>query len=720
MARKAVYSDPLTYSLEGNMIDNSTPQSVTNPPDPTAQTPPPSPAASTPAPQTPPQAAQQPSNQPNVSQQPTAPAQPTSNGTVSNAPAVHPSVQKANVIRQVATALAGGQRYQTIIDPQTGATTRTPVPLSRGDIGLAIAMEAITGSLAGLAQRGPGATGRAAEAGFQQVQQEQQQAQQQQEQQAQQDANNQSQALVRRSQAFESAQRAVLNTAQAERYGVESLKDAVAINAPLLASYEDQGAVSESNISQDSLMAGMQSGKYSPTEQVAVPDGFTNINGRYEQTFSIVNNPNAKIPLTDEQASKFAAAGIPGWHAFKNSKVPDGYLIPGTILANANAQLQAINLMKQDVTGVVDVLSKSDDQNTRDLAKQIPSVQSMLDDPQNGPVLHRALSRMQRWVSHSDAHGMDFYQSLQQMAAPSKPDPQNPKQMIPNPDSGAAQTVAGAFGNGDPQKGWAILKAYHDEITPAPIKSEADANSLLANNPPDSKAYRVAQRWIAANNAEKAQQARADALAKAQVKAATDAANTTPGQPDALGFTPNIPTFGGVKEYNKRLNTFKKNWDDLARTEGSYQQFASTLNDLAAGKGMTGAQSVVGLFNAIGLSATPLAGRGFRITENTIKTHEQARGWGQALQAKLLNAKAGDIITPQQLRDYADIAIQARHSQYVNLANEMHSAGLSADAALPTGNGQHIDVPTARIFLALTGNDPAKARAAATAKGWQF
>ena len=204
------------------------------------------------------------------------------------------------------------------------------------------------------------------------------------------------------------------------------------------------------------------------------------------------------------------------------------------------------------------------------------------------------------------------------------------------------------------------------------------------------------------------------------MKAANDAANTVPGQPDALGFTPNIAGMGGIKEYNKAVGRYKKNFDDLARTEASYQQFSDTLRDLADGKGLSGAASVVALFNAIGLSATPLAGRGFRITENTIKAHEQARGWGQAIQAKLLNAKEGDVITPQQLRDYANIAVQARQSQFINLANEMHNAGLSADAALPTGNGQKIDVPTARIFLALTGNDAAKARAAATAKGWVF
>lgn len=696
-------------SANGNTAPDTTPQSSA--PLPAQQQPP------TTAPQSTPQ---QPTPAPKVPAQSAAPAV-----TVTNAPANDPATQhavnRASRVYKAAEALAGGPRY-TLTPNSDGTVTRTPVRLSRGDVAMAIVMEALSGSLAGASQRGPGAVGRAAFAGAQTTSAQLQSANAEAEQQAQADAKAKGDALVRQAQAFEQNSRTILNTAQAERYGVESLKDAVNQNSQLLSDYDDAGAVQERNVPQDALSAGIENGKYNATSQVAIPDGFTNINGRYEQTFAIVSNPNAKVPLTSEQARAFGDAGIQGFlpYAAGKSKIPDGYYVPGTIIARANQQLQAIGLMKQDYDGVVDALSKSDDKGTRDLAMQIPSVQSMLNDPNNGNALHLALSRMQRYVSHSDLHGMDFYESLQQMAAPAKPNPQNPKQMIPNPDANYANTIAGAFGNGDPQKGWAVLKAFHDEITPAPIKSEADANSLLANNPPDSKAYRVAQRWIAANNQEKAQQARADALARAQVKAATDAANTTPGQPDALGFTPNIAAFGGVKEYNKRLNTFKKNWDDLARTEGSYQQFASTLNDLAAGKGMTGAQSVVGLFNAIGLSATPLAGRGFRITENTIKTHEQARGWGQALQAKLLNAKAGDVITPQQLRDYADIAIQARHSQYVNLANEMHNAGLSADAALPTGNGQHIDVPTARIFLALTGNDPAKARAAATAKGWQF
>ena len=207
--------------------------------------------------------------------------------------------------------------------------------------------------------------------------------------------------------------------------------------------------MSESNVSQDALQAGLASKKYDPTAQIAVPDGFTNINGKYEQTFSIVNNPSAKLPLSNEQAKAFADAGVPGWQAFKTSKVPEGYLIPGTMLANANAQLQAINLMKQDVSQVADTLAQSGDKAAQQLAKTLPNFSDLMNDKDNGPVFRSALMRFQKYVSHSDQHGMNFYQSLQQMGQPSKPDPHNPKVVIPNPDAGAAQTIAGAFGNGD-------------------------------------------------------------------------------------------------------------------------------------------------------------------------------------------------------------------------------------------------------------------------------
>lgn len=203
-------------------------------------------------------------------------------------------------------------------------------------------------------------------------------------------------------------------------------------------------------------------------------------------------------------------------------------------------------------------------------------------------------------------------------------------------------------------------------------------------------------------------------------------------RPDSLGFQPDSSQLGLTQkekqtEYNKRQDAFKKNADELSKTEGTFNQFGSVLNDINAGKDITGAQSVVALFNAIGISATPLKGAGFRINSNTITEHAEARGLGQSLYQKLLSLKNGDVITPQQVKDYANIANQAREDQYVNLANQVHNSNLNADFVLPQGNGRSIDPSTARIFLRLTGadnqgrgGDPDKARAAAKAKGWKF
>lgn len=625
-------------------------------------------------------------------------------------------MQYAGVVRQVAQTLAGGPRYQTTIDPQTGAVTRTAVPMSKTDIGLAIALTALSGGLAGLSARGPNAVGEAAGIGLQQgekIAQQRQQVQQQQDQQAQQDYQNQVSTLTRKAAAYESNSRAVLNTSQAERYGVDSLKDAVSINSPLLSSYQDAGAVMDNNISQDALQAGIQSGKYDPTREIAIPDGFTNINGRYEQTFSVVNNPSAKVPLTNDQAQAFANAGIPGWTQFKNAKIPDGYEVPGTMLATANAQLQAIGLMKSDVSQVQSTLASSSDKTHQQLAKIIPDFQTLLNDKSNGPVLRSALLRFQKYVSHSDQHGMDLYQSLQQMALPSKSDPRNPKQMIPNPDAQAAQVIAGAFGNGNPQHGWSILQTYHEAITPQPIKNAAEAESIATDPTSTPSEIARAKAFLAADTANKASVARAGAEAR---EAAKPQAPPASGTPDALGF---VPTVGSQKESDTRFRSFKKNLDALSQSEQSYAQFQQALSDINTGN-WTGADSVVALFNAIGLSAAPLAGRGFRVNENTIREHEHARGWEGALQAKLQGVSTGAVITPQQLRDYASIASQARSQQIIATANQMHAAGISADAALPTGNGRRIDADTARIFLTLANNDPNKARQAASAKGWTF
>lgn len=183
------------------------------------------------------------------------------------------------------------------------------------------------------------------------------------------------------------------------------------------------------------------------------------------------------------------------------------------------------------------------------------------------------------------------------------------------------------------------------------------------------------------------------------------------------------PPAGGVKEYNKRLDSFKHDADDLAKTEGTYQMFANVLSDINSGQDVTGAKSVVALFNAIGLSATPLKGMGMRINSNTVQEHIGARGLGQSIYQKLLSLKNGDVITPQQIKDYASIALQARHDAYVNKINEAVGQGVKADFLLPSGNGKSLDRNTASIFYdTAAGNSPqqkaANARNAAKQKGW--
>ncbi len=154
---------------------------------------------------------------------------------------------------------------------------------------------------------------------------------------------------------------------------------------------------------------------------------------------------------------------------------------------------------------------------------------------------------------------------------------------------------------------------------------------------------------------------------------------------DVFGNTSSLPG----KEFDKRYDKFNssKQYQNLSTLQGSYDQFQDAIGDLNSGKPLTGAASVVGLFNAIGISATPLAGKGFRINENTIKEHTDARGMDQAAYQKLLSLKNGDVITPQQLRDYAKIATDVYAESYINAANEQKRQ-LGYIDVLPLGNNR--------------------------------
>ncbi len=206
------------------------------------------------------------------------------------------------------------------------------------------------------------------------------------------------------------------------------------------------------------------------------------------------------------------------------------------------------------------------------------------------------------------------------------------------------------------------------------------------------------------------------ALAKSQIGAGGQ-------QTDLLGGTFTPPP-GGAKETNKIRDSFKKDADNLAKTEGIFNQFQDVLNDINSGKPLTGAQSVVTLFNAIGLSAEPLQGKGFRINHNTVEEHANSIGLDQRAVRAFEGLKTGEVITPQQVRDYAQIAMRSRHDAYVNKINEARSAGIDPSFLLPHGNGRPIDTSTAQIFYdTAAGNNPqekaANALRAAKQLGWQ-
>lgn len=223
-----------------------------------------------------------------------------------------------------------------------------------------------------------------------------------------------------------------------------------------------------------------------------------------------------------------------------------------------------------------------------------------------------------------------------------------------------------------------------------------------------------------------------DALALAQTKAQEATASAEEARGENLRAQTQQLLGGGIdelgrplpplklEERNKRYDTFTKNFvQDKDQLEQSYGQMQSILQRAANGT-MTGADSVVGLFNAIGISSAPLKGRGFRINQNIVGEHAAARNIFQSAAAalsKLTPNGSGEVITPKQLGDYTSILGQARHDLYVTMAQEAQRQGLPKDF-LPQGGGKSIDVPTAKIFLDSYGGDPQVALAAARKFGW--
>lgn len=190
---------------------------------------------------------------------------------------------------------------------------------------------------------------------------------------------------------------------------------------------------------------------------------------------------------------------------------------------------------------------------------------------------------------------------------------------------------------------------------------------------------------------------------------------------DAFGEKVGAPGMD-KKEFVKRVDTYNKDYTkDLNQLDKAYNQLDGIIKNAEATGKLPGADAVVGIFDAIGLSSEPLKGRGFRINGQVIGEHvEGTRNAWQGLGLKLarLTPKGtGQIVTLQQLKDYERIMQEARHDAYVGAGNVARNQGIGVQS-IPRGNNSPIDPNTMDIFLTLSGGDANKAATVAKQYGW--
>jgi hypothetical protein len=186
--------------------------------------------------------------------------------------------------------------------------------------------------------------------------------------------------------------------------------------------------------------------------------------------------------------------------------------------------------------------------------------------------------------------------------------------------------------------------------------------------------------------------------------------------PRTDAFGTQLPPMSHKDEVSAQ-KTFNKTYvDPLVKLEKTTQQ----MNTILGRKDMTGADKVVGLFDAIGISAEPMKGNGFRVNNAVIDEHSTARPLLEDIAQKANKiGGSGGPVTENQLKDYTRLIKEARHDAYLAAANEAQRQGLKRDF-LPRGNNRPIDPETARIFFDIAGNNPDAARNAAQAHGWKF
>lgn len=240
-----------------------------------------------------------------------------------------------NIWGAVFKALGGGDRteYRVAGPNETdaqgkpipeGTTVGTKVAPTKGQLGKAILASVLYGLAAGEKERGPGAGLRSFAAGagatmdMHQTQDDKARAA------AQTDFANQQTATLRKAQTFATNAEAVHNIRLAEQIQGETFDGMVARDSAALAEVPESDIV-DRDVPQDQALANMKAGKYGATTHNVYVTGSTEVHDKYgnvvkdpltgqpkkEATVTITNDN--KVPLSKEDAARYAALGIPGF-----------------------------------------------------------------------------------------------------------------------------------------------------------------------------------------------------------------------------------------------------------------------------------------------------------------------------------------------------------------------------------------------------------------------
>lgn len=323
----------------------------------------------------------------------------------------HPAIRRAGVLHSIAETLAGGPRVRTTVDPTTGETKREPVRLTGGQIAMALALEAISGSLTGLAAgrgRGPGAAGAAA---FAQAEQRRRQETTEEEKQADRDVARHYQVLETNMRLYNNALQAGRSNLEANTKYVEQFKP---LADKLQADFPDaiQGIMNESEL----VKYGIHKESAIPYRVVPRMDATgqqVRISGepKWDVQYLVVD-PHISIPVSGEDKALFARLRIPGYAdgSGNQTRLPQNMEIELWRAINLKAQAGAFHLMQSDLNSFFQTLNKGGKgkYQTPDLEKAV----------QADPTLLSAVTKFQAVHNQTEHIG-------QAIAELSKKDPQS-------------------------------------------------------------------------------------------------------------------------------------------------------------------------------------------------------------------------------------------------------------------------------------------------------